>query len=223
MSDRDDMHEEWASRQQDDQPQDDPPEQISAPAAALVYSVLIAIATAIGWYLRLDLLVWRETAWSWWQMAALGVGVGLAVVACSQVLDRTTEWAKRLSREFGKYFGKVNTEETLMLAISSGVAEEVFFRGVVQQGLTTYAFSGPHEVWLGIAVSSLIFGLLHIGPDMKTFLPWTAMALAMGVGFGWMYWATGTLLAPVLAHFTINFLNIRSISKRYGVDSSARR
>jgi len=193
-----------------------PEETISAPFAALVYCVLIAIATAVGWYLRLDLLVWRETAWSWSGAIGLGVGVGLFVVGVSHVLDWTTDWAEQLSREFGKYFGEVSIEETLMLAVSSGVAEEVFFRGLIQQALTEFTFTGPNAVWLGIAVSSLIFGLLHIGPDLKTFLPWTVMALVMGVAFGWMFWATGNLIAPIIAHFTINFLNIRSISRRYG-------
>lgn len=193
-----------------------PEETISAPFAALVYCVLIAIATAVGWYLRLDLLVWRETAWSWSGAVGLGIGVGLVVVGISHVLDWTTDWAEQLSQEFGKYFGDVSIEETLMLAVSSGVAEEVFFRGLIQQALTEFTFTGPNAVWLGIAVSSLVFGVLHIGPDLQKFLPWTVMALAMGVAFGWMFWATGNLVAPILAHFTINFLNIRSISRRYG-------
>lgn len=221
MSDSTDFWEEQIGGDGPEAEGPEPDQRISPPFAALVYSVLIVIAGAAGWYFRLDLLVWRETEWTWLGAATLGVGVGLVVVLVSQILDRTTEWAQRLTDEFGKYFGEVDVEETLMLAVSSGVAEEIFFRGLIQQALTEFAFSGSNAVWWGIAVSSIIFGLLHIGPDLKTFLPWTIMALAMGVAFGWMFWATGNLLAPVLAHFTINFLNIRSISRRYGSGSAS--
>jgi membrane protease YdiL (CAAX protease family) len=37
------------------------------------------------------------------------------------------------------------------------------------------------------------------------------MAIVMGGAFGLMFQLTGNLLAPILAHFTINFLNLIAI------------
>jgi membrane protease YdiL (CAAX protease family) len=42
------------------------------------------------------------------------------------------------------------------------------------------------------------------------------MAIVFGGVFGWIYLYTGNLLGPILAHFTINFFNIMSITQRYG-------
>ena len=49
-----------------------------------------------------------------------------------------------------------------------------------------------------------------MGPG-KRFVPWTVSALALGVAFGALAQETGNLGAPIAAHFTINFLNLRYI------------
>lgn len=71
-------------------------------------------------------------------------------------------------------------------ALFSGVGEEAFFRGALQP-----------EV--GIVWASLIFGLMHLGPGWR-FLPWALWASLAGFVFGWLYLATGGLLAPMVAH-----------------------
>jgi membrane protease YdiL (CAAX protease family) len=58
----------------------------------------------------------------------------------------------------------------------------------------------------------VVFALLHVGPG-KRFLPWTVSALVLGVAFGWLAAWTGSLGAPLVAHFTINFMNLRHIVK----------
>src|SRR4029078_1511920 len=52
--------------------------------------------------------------------------------------------------------------------------------------------------------------LLRVGRG-KRFLPWTASAFALGLGFGWLAVWTTNLGAPIAAHFVINFLNLRYI------------
>ena len=61
-----------------------------------------------------------------------------------------------------------------------------------------------------------MFGAVHVGPDPKTFFPWTIMAVVMGFVLGGMYLYTGNVLAPILAHFTINFLNLSLIAQQAG-------
>ena len=42
-------------------------------------------------------------------------------------------------------------------------------------------------------------------------MPWTLSALVLGVSFGYMFQATGDLGSPIVAHFTINYLNLHFI------------
>ena len=74
----------------------------------------------------------------------------------------------------------------VLVAIFSGVGEEAFFRGALQQEF-------------GLVVASLLFGLAHIGPDRR-YLVWTAWAVLAGFVFGLLYELSGGLLAPILAH-----------------------
>jgi CAAX protease family protein len=78
----------------------------------------------------------------------------------------------------------------LLVSVFSGVGEEAFFRGALQQEF-------------GLVVASLLFGLVHVGPDRR-YLFWTGWAVLAGFLFGALYDATGGLLAPVLAHTAHN-------------------
>ena len=78
----------------------------------------------------------------------------------------------------------------LLLSLFSGVGEEVFFRGAVQQEF-------------GLVVASVLFGVVHVGPDRR-YLVWTLWAVAAGFLFGVLYDVSGGLLAPILAHAAHN-------------------
>ncbi len=78
----------------------------------------------------------------------------------------------------------------VLVAIFSGLGEETFFRGAVQPEF-------------GLVVASLVFGLVHVGPDRR-YLVWTAWAVLAGFMFGALYEITGGLLAPILAHSAHN-------------------
>ncbi len=80
------------------------------------------------------------------------------------------------------------------LAIASGVAEELLFRGAMQGSL-------------GWALTTIFFGIAHVPPS-RSLIPWTLSALVVGAGFGALYLVTGELLAPVVAHVVINHENL---------------
>ena len=165
---------------------------------SVAYGVLLAIAILWAW-LRGDRPLFElpgaiQPAWS----ALIGTAAGLLVALLSQISVSLFAWARRLEEEFARILGPLTMFEVVLLALLSGVAEEAFFRGAMQPTL-------------GFVLTSLIFGLLHIGPS-KTYLPWTAMALAMGFALGAMYLWTGTLIAPILCHFLINTINLRRIA-----------
>lgn len=164
--------------------------------------------------------VWPQDLWFWhnrnetplWQDALIGVGIGLLTVFASNVLEKHAEWARRLSDEFATLLGPLKPVDVLILAVTSGVAEELFFRGFLQQVLTERLFDGNGI--LGLVVAAFAFGLMHIGPNWKVFWPWTVMAIVMGFVIGGAYLFTGNLLAPIIAHFTINYLNLSSIVEK---------
>lgn len=84
--------------------------------------------------------------------------------------------------------------------------EELLFRRVLFGRL--WAAGRP---WLGLALSSIVFALMHELPGLTgndwpaTLLLWTCYA-AMGAVFAWIYWRTGTLWAAILAHAVNNLL-----------------
>jgi len=127
----------------------------------------------------------------------IGAVAGLVVVWLSRIATRKWQWARDLHGSFKDLLGPLTSRDIVILALASSVGEEVLFRGALLP-------------WLGIWAQAAIFAMLHVGPG-KRFLPWTAMALVMGLGFGELAVLTGTLAAPIATHFVINFLNLRHI------------
>lgn len=189
-----------------------PPGNVSTGLAVAFYGVMVVLAWILGaWWLGLDLLVWHEGWWetTLWLDAVLGAGLGLVTVVTSRVLEHTTEWARVLGEEFRKLLGDLTPFQVLVFAVTSGIGEEVFFRGFLQQALSDVVFTNE---WIGLVVASLVFGLIHVGPDREKFLPWTIMAVVLGFLFGLLYMYTGNIIGPVVAHFTINFFNLLHIA-----------
>jgi membrane protease YdiL (CAAX protease family) len=74
-------------------------------------------------------------------------------------------------------------------------AEEVLFRGLFFTTLRDAGF--PRLAWIGTAVA---FGTIHA--NLAAFVP-----LSLFGGYlAWLYWRTGNLLAPVVAHAVFNVI-----------------
>lgn len=131
----------------------------------------------------------------------LGAFTAAFLVTLSRLSSQYLKWAKGLEREFANILGKLQPHEMLLLALFSGVGEEVFFRGAMQPAL-------------GLLPTSLLFGALHLGPTKK-FLPWTFFAFLAGLLFGWYYEVNGTLAAPITCHTLVNLVNIWFINREH--------
>ena len=129
----------------------------------------------------------------------LGIAVGLLVVLLTRMAVRRFSWARLMHRDFRSVLGPTQSREILILALASAIGEELLFRGALQP-------------WIGIWPQAAVFALLHIGPGVR-FLPWTASAFALGIGFGYMVEWTGDLGGPIAAHFVINYLNLHFITR----------
>ncbi|MBW2699466.1 MAG: CPBP family intramembrane metalloprotease [Deltaproteobacteria bacterium] len=130
--------------------------------------------------------------------AFAGAVLGLLLVEASRQASRRLLWASKLEEAFAQILGPMHWRVILMLAIASALAEEVLFRGILQP-------------IVGLPLTALAFGLLHIGPNRR-YLPWTAMALGMGFVLGGLLILTGSLWAPICCHGVINACNLRRIS-----------
>lgn len=127
----------------------------------------------------------------------LGALIAALTVLATRVLTERTAWARTLRVEFRAILRGATPLDVALLALASGTAEELLFRGALQP-------------WWGVALASIAFGLVHVGPS-RTFWPWTLWALVMGFVLGALTWATGSLLGAIVAHVSINWVNLRYI------------
>lgn len=129
-----------------------------------------------------------------------GLAAGAALVAVWLAGRALLPIARELEDTLADLLGGLDLSQTLALALISGFAEEVFFRGAVQGAF-------------GIVPATLLFALLHGGPG-RPFLLWTLFALIAGATFGALTLYRGDLLAPVTAHVLVNAVNLRRLASR---------
>jgi membrane protease YdiL (CAAX protease family) len=128
-----------------------------------------------------------------------GLGTGAALVVASRVWTARSAAGRALAAELGALVAGLTTRQALWLAALSGLAEEAFFRGALQ----------PRVGWLA---ASLAFGLAHFHPRRELRV-WSLSAALAGLAFGALFQASGDLLAPALAHATVNALNLRWLAR----------
>ena len=90
--------------------------------------------------------------------------------------------------------------DLIMISFLPAIVEELFFRGFLQP-------------YVGIWIGALIFSLLHWG-GIKELWAHGLHAWLIGLFFGWLYIATGSLLTTMVAHFTNNLLAGLYIQKK---------
>ena len=125
---------------------------------------------------------------------ALGVISGLIVILISIISTRLFRVIRELENEFRIILGRLSIFDIVVIAMISSIAEETLFRGLLQP-------------FLGLTITSLIFGLLHF-PIKQTLLPWTIFAIGMGFLLGGLYLYTESLITPIIAHCLVNLVNI---------------
>jgi len=164
------------------------------------------LTAALGWLLGRWLSPsgpWRHPD-PWWSLPAsarwplalvVGVAAGASLAWLSQRL--VTHWppATHLHRVLRDAVLPLPPRGAMVLAVGSGLGEELLFRGALQPAL-------------GLVPAALLFGALHVAPGRRLWV-WPLWAALAGLLFGALHAATGLLLAPVAAHATANYLNLR--------------
>lgn len=80
----------------------------------------------------------------------------------------------------------------LLISAVVAICEELLFRGAIQHGI------GPY--W-----TSILFAVIHIR-YLKHWIP-TGWVFLSSYGLGYIYILSGTLWAPILCHFLIDFIS----------------
>lgn len=136
----------------------------------------------------------------WWVDLVWGLGAGAALLALWLAGRTLLPMARELEEAIAELLHGLSPSDALALALISGFAEELFFRGAVQGSF-------------GVVAATVLFALLHTGPG-RPFLLWTAFALVAGAAFGALALHRGNLLAPVTAHVTVNAVNLVRLTRR---------
>ena len=130
----------------------------------------------------------------WWLDLALGIGAGGLLLGIWKAAEIAFPLARQLESQLADLLGPLTPSEVMALALLSGVAEELFFRGAVQGAV-------------GWIPASLLFALLHTGPG-PAFRLWAVFAALAGLLLGALMMWRGNLLGPILAHGLVNGVNL---------------
>ena len=164
--------------------------------AAWVFYLLLATAGIVWVGLRegpIPVELFFDSS-RWWIDLALGVLVGALLIAFSWGAETVVPAARGLRDMLVARLGRLPSDEILGIAVLSGFAEELFFRGAVQGSL-------------GLLWATLLFAVLHAGPG-RGMVAWALFAAVAGLAFGGIMEWTGNLLAPITAHMLVNAVGL---------------
>ncbi len=190
-------------------------EQYAILSAIYIEGGLAFFSLLVGWFFGFSPI--RTIEWNLYPVV-WGVGATIPLLSLYVVLDRLPIAAFRKIRRLVKtfvrfFFRRCSFLQIVLICTLAGLGEEMFFRGLLQDGLGTW-IGGTTGIVVGILVSALIFGLAHWITNT-----YAVLTFFMGLYFSLLFLATGNLLAPIIAHalydyYVIRFLLLRSRKRR---------
>jgi membrane protease YdiL (CAAX protease family) len=127
--------------------------------------------------------------------AGIGLAFGGLVAFSTRVFVTRFAWARNLHRELRPVARDLSGWGIVAVALFSALGEELWFRGLLQ-------------VWVGLWLQALAFGIVHSQLRGPSRWAWVIWAMFMGLAFGAIFELTGSLVGPILAHALINALNL---------------
>ncbi|MBJ6363490.1 CPBP family intramembrane glutamic endopeptidase [Paenibacillus sp. GCM10012307] len=119
-----------------------------------------------------------------------GAGLAAVVIVVDLLISR---WVPEEATDDGgvneRLFRNRPWWHILVLSFVVSVCEELLFRGAIQHAFGAY--------W-----TSILFAAIHVR-YLKHWIP-TGLVFSISFGLGWIYDFTGTLWAPIAAHFIID-------------------
>jgi len=133
-----------------------------------------------------------------WSNAGVLVGAAATVTTLRFTLLRNwPEFRQATERSNKQILTPLNWFDIAIVAILTGVSEELLFRGAI--------IPGSFLDWRGVLISGLIFGLLHnSGGRNAAFAAW---ATGVGCLYGTSFLITHNIWVPAVAHAASNFIS----------------
>lgn len=127
-----------------------------------------------------------------WEFLAWGAGLAAAVIAVDLLISR---WVPDEATDDGGVNDRIFRNRPIwhiaLISFVVAVCEELLFRGAIQHAI------GPY--W-----TSIVFAAIHVR-YLRHWIP-TGLVFSISYGLGWIYIQSGTLWAPIVAHFIIDFV-----------------
>jgi len=160
--------------------------------ASMIFSSLIAVIVflRLGWAKpSRDFLKSRPWAVVFWSvLTALGV-----VVPSIFLQEHMPELPNIVEEQMGQIMSV--TGGYFVICLLAPLVEELVMRGAVLRALLAWK---PGLRWWMIAISALLFALIHLNPAQMPH------AFLMGLLLGWMYQRTGSIVPGVAFHWANN-------------------
>lgn len=176
------------------------PTRMPLTVAALFHAAMLAVAVGWQWFrpggASALLAVPRTLQVPWW---AAAIGVSWLLILGPAWLEDKVPALRALSTELYEAVQPVTRWRVAVLAGLSGICEEALFRGPLQGTIG----------WLPAAV---LFALAHGGGRPKHRV-WGAFALVAGLLFGWLVQVYDSLDPAIVAHITVNAINMRRLQR----------
>jgi len=155
----------------------------------LSWDKLLVGVTLLAWWLGGSWPQYTRPALAWF-----GAALTLALVPSLALGLGLVEWRPKWHDAFWLWL-PLNLGMTVL-------AEELFFRGLLQSGLSRWLGE-----WPALLVTTLLFGLAHLPFGLAhgtSGLAFASLAACAGLGYGWVYRFSGRLVAPVALHLAVN-------------------
>ncbi len=140
----------------------------------------------------------------------LAVAIGFLMMLLESMPFRQLQRLSRASRNaILPFIRQTTTLDRFLLCVSAGIGEELFFRGFIQIFITEYwswFLQYNANIYLGIAISAILFGLGHGLTKLYAIL-----AGLLGAVFSLVFLETGFLIAPIVAHISYDFWAIEHL------------
>lgn len=124
--------------------------------------------------------------------ALWGLGLAAAVIAVDLLISR---WVPEEAADDGGVNDRIFRQRPIwhiaVISLVVAVCEELLFRGAVQHAI------GPY--W-----TSIVFAVIHVR-YLRHWIP-TGLVFSISYGLGWIYEQSGTIWAPIAAHFVIDLV-----------------
>lgn len=162
----------------------------------MAVTAIILLITAKIWQRigGVDLLKIDFTLEAVWQGMALAVAI---ILASTLVYRLWPAYRRSADTYLQMVLAPLLWIDLPWLGLLPGLSEELLFRGVILPSLGLNLTA--------VILSSLIFGILHLGSLEQW--PYAVWATLVGVALGYTALVTGNLLVPVVAHILTNFLS----------------